>query len=178
MPRFLLSCVLVLFAKVCSAQMFADIPWGASVNEAKGALTAAGFSSSQDKDGDLKFQGTLIGFPTSGFVLFGAGKAVKSIVVLATPSRQAVDVYRDLRGTLTGKYGQPSNTYEFYSKPYYEGDGYQEQAIRLGKATFATFWGSTLSLEVTDRLAVQVTYEGPGWSTEGERRKASSRKAF
>lgn len=48
--------------------------------------------------------------------------------------------YQDFKEQYTMKYGLPSDTFEFFSKPYYEGDGYEIQAINLEKCTYESYW--------------------------------------
>jgi hypothetical protein len=48
--------------------------------------------------------------------------------------------YENYKNLMTKKYGSPDNTYEFFSKPYYEGDGYEMTALSVEKASFYSFW--------------------------------------
>jgi hypothetical protein len=162
---------------------FADIPWGARAQEVRSALISKSFSTGNfDKDGDLPFNGELVGYKLSGFALFSNGGLQKIFIVLATPDNKARSVYSDLRQSLVAKYGKPSNTFEYFQKPYYSGDGYEDQAIRLGKGTFATYWTTPgrggLAIDVTEKLAVKISYEGPEWDAEADKRKASSRSVL
>ncbi len=162
---------------------FADIPWGARAQEVKSFLSSKSFNPGVvDKDGDIPFSGELAGHRLSGHVMFANDGAQKITFGLATPNNQARSVYRDLRQSLIEKYGKPSRSHEFFQKPYYSGDGYEDQAIRLGKGTFATYWfiegGGALAIQITERLAVRIAYEGPGWGAEVDKRKAASRSAL
>ena len=40
----------------------------------------------------------------------------------------------------TKKYGEPKDHFEFFSSPYYEGDGYELQALRKEKCNYISFW--------------------------------------
>jgi hypothetical protein len=40
----------------------------------------------------------------------------------------------------TKKYGKPTKSFEFFSEPYYAGDGYELQALDKDKCTYASFW--------------------------------------
>jgi hypothetical protein len=176
-----------LSATVACAQSFnfSDLAWETSVSEVRNQLAAAGFTAIQtDKDGDLRFQGVLIGYKAIGIAFFAESKLAKVAIRLITPDRKARDTYRDLKETLTKKYGPPTNSYEYFRKPYYEGDGYEEQAIRVGKARFATFWGGRepssggLVLEIHESLTVRLSYESAIWGAEADRRKAQATKVF
>ena len=69
--------------------------------------------------------------------------------------------YNTFKETYTSKYGKPES-YEFFSSPYYEGDGYELQALKLEKCTYASIFSSPqglICLEITDDKCVQVVYE-------------------
>ena len=91
-----------------------------------------------------------------------------------------------MKDVLTTKYGAPINCFEYFKSPYEEGDGYEEQAIKLSKAVFTCYWGdpshaagnASISLEITTKLNLRIEYEGPNWHTDLERRKAEETKAF
>lgn len=161
---------------------FAEIPWGANVQDVTKLLGAKGFTTTGiDKDGDLPFRGQLLGYKAIGLGLFSGGSLQKMSVILITPDNKARQVYRDLKDTLVAKYGPPTNNFEFFERPYYAGDGFEEQAIRLSKGHFTALWKAdlgVLAIEITERLTVRVAYEGPEWAAEADRRKARARSVF
>ena len=74
-----------------------------------------------------------------------------------------------------------------FDSPCYEGDGYEEQALRLGKGHFFATWSwptqpenraAGLMLSVEKNLTVMLTYEPPEWEKEAERRQSKSVKDF
>lgn len=48
--------------------------------------------------------------------------------------------YNDYKESLTQKYGTPTNDFHFFSKPYFEGDGYEFQALSKDKCTYAAYF--------------------------------------
>jgi hypothetical protein len=64
---------------------------------------------------------------------------------------------------LLEKYGQTSDRFQFFSSPYYEGDGYEMQAVEKDKCTYSSFWshieGASYSVEITKYRQVKITYE-------------------
>ena len=97
---------------------------------------------------------------------------------------KARQVYRDMKATLSAKYGSPSQVVENYDAPYHEGDGHEEQAIREDKAHFLVLWRqpvakdtSFLGLQITEKLNLFLAYESPNWGTELDRRRAKKQKA-
>lgn len=181
MTRLIVLALLLCLSPLSRAESptFADIRWGASKEEVRKQLTSKGFiPGALDKDGDFKFEGPLIGYKAQGMALFGDNKIAKIVVRIITPDNKAIDTYRSMKDVLSKKYGAPSSDYEFFKKPYYEGDGYEAQAIRVGKATFSCFWGSALNLEIHETLTVQLNYESEAWTEEMTKRKARAASVF
>jgi len=61
--------------------------------------------------------------------------------------KQEYEKYVDV---FTSKYGSPSTKYGYFKDPYYDGDGYELQAVTNEKAVFASYWlGDTMNLGVS-----------------------------
>jgi hypothetical protein len=73
--------------------------------------------------------------------------------------------YQKYSELLTNKYGSASNTYEYFTKPYYEGDGYELSAVRLDKVTYFTFWdlsekeNTQIGLSISKYEQIEISYE-------------------
>lgn len=71
--------------------------------------------------------------------------------------------YFKFKQLITDKYGAPGSEYEYFSKPYYEGDGYEMTALSVGKAVYSSFWfgQAKLNIEVsaTKFSQLRITYE-------------------
>lgn len=70
--------------------------------------------------------------------------------------------YSDMKGLYTKKYGDPETHYEFFSKPYYEGDGYELQALRKEKCHYISFYKLSLgaaTVEISQFCHIQISYE-------------------
>ena len=62
----------------------------------------------------------------------------------------------------SSKYGEPTHHYEFFSDPYYEGDGYELQALRKDKCTYWTAYELTngvLTVSITSQGKISLSYE-------------------
>lgn len=61
------------------------------------------------------------------------------------------------------KYGEPDSEFSFFSSPYEDGDGYEMTAVRLEKATFASYWlkrsNTTIAVSISKWRQVEVVYE-------------------
>ena len=168
------------------AYRFADIPWGSTAETVKNMMAAQRLEFVRaDSDGDYAFKGTLAGYPALVWALMADGKLVKVAVHLATPDHKAREAFKSMKQTLTVKYGLPSADYESYETPYQDGDGFEDQAIRLGKGHFLSVWTtvtgadtSNLGLQISETLTVVISYESPRWDTEADRRRAKATMAF
>ena len=71
------------------------------------------------------------------------------------------DEYNEFLITLTNKYGAPENVYAFFSSPYYEGDGYEMQAVYMEKCTYSAFWSDSIGimLQISKYKQVKISYE-------------------
>jgi hypothetical protein len=70
--------------------------------------------------------------------------------------------YQDICDKLSVKYDSPTTTYSFFSDPYYEGDGYELQALRLEKCTYQSLWEykkGIISCGIFKTGSVNITYE-------------------
>ena len=166
---------------------FAGIPWGASVETVRAKMAEAGYVfEKMDADGDLAFNGTVLANKAIIFALLFNGKLSKISVILVTPDQTAIRTYDEMLGVLKAKYGKPSHEFRFFEKPYFDGDGYPEQAIRRGKGHFLSAWESgkgspeatALTVSISEKLVVRVSYEGPDWKVAADQRKAKATKSF
>jgi hypothetical protein len=71
--------------------------------------------------------------------------------------------YLDYLEVLTTKYGTPHQSYDFFSKPYYEGDGYEMSALKLEKCTFSAYWlgvdNTSIVIEISKYKQVMISYQ-------------------
>lgn len=70
--------------------------------------------------------------------------------------------YFKYKKLFTQKYGSPSSSCENFIKPYYEGDGYELQALQKGKCNYISFFNipnGTAAVELTNEGSVRIGYE-------------------
>jgi len=86
--------------------------------------------------------------------------------------------YQDYLEVLTTKYGTPHQSYEFFSKPYFEGDGYEMSALGLEKCTFSAYWfkieNTSIQIQISKYKQVMISYE----NNENQKIAASERDAL
>ena len=73
-----------------------------------------------------------------------------------------LDDYTRFKMTLTDKYGNPEQSFDFFSSPYKLGDGYEMTAVAAEKAHYASYWtlkGYALSIDISKWKQVKIAYE-------------------
>lgn len=89
--------------------------------------------------------------------------------------------YNSIKEQLITKYGKPKKSYNFFSNPYYEGDGYELQAVKNEKCTYFTTWelvGGAISLQIsgTDGCRLVIQYEDKTNMTKMQKEKEEIRR--
>lgn len=171
---------IVTWAAPAGAQTytFAGTSWGDNIATTKEHITDAGFEFTEiDDDGDASFDGTVMDYPSRVYAMFNPKKRlVKVSVLIATPDDDAVSTYKSMVSTLVKKYGDPLTVVNNVKPPYKKGQ--EQEALADGKGTMASLWGTEetgyLVVQVTEKLAVRVAYEGPDWSAESDRRTGNT----
>ena len=64
---------------------------------------------------------------------------------------------------LKNKYGLPTESYSTFIDPYYEGDGFEEQAVKMDKTLYEAIWigyGNTnIAVSISKYMQVKLIYE-------------------
>lgn len=72
------------------------------------------------------------------------------------------DEYRKYVEIFNKKYGITQDRYESFESPYYEGDGYELQAVRFEKARYISFWildTTGYSVKIHKTQCIELVYE-------------------
>jgi hypothetical protein len=79
--------------------------------------------------------------------------------------------YFDYLKILSSKYGEPEKTYEFFSSPYKEGDGYEMTGVGVEKSHYSAFWSDEkgISISITKWKQVKISYENQNNSKIAEK---------
>lgn len=148
---------------------FKGIPLGQDKTTFIGALKKVGFRVEHDSDDGAILRGDFAGrSDCQAIVLWSeTSKAVWKAVALVEETTwfSLKNTYDAFKESLTEKYGKPTNTFEFFSNPYYEGDGYELSALRQEKAHFLSSFdaeGGIVGLEMkyaAGKYIVSIGYE-------------------
>ena len=104
-----------------------------------------------------------------------------------TQEFNVIRLYRKIRESISLKYGDPGENYENFTTPYHDGDGYETQAIQMGKGSFICSWKlnteldypNKIMLSINENLLIQLTYyNGALFNTAIERAKKKNASEF
>ena len=102
----------------------------------------------QDSSGDVVYyKGTFAGLKDCSIMVKTTPKSniVCSIMVLTDDVTSWYDLkglYNKLKDSYSAKY-ELDASYDFFSSPYYEGDGYEIQAVKLDKCHYMSFFNAS-----------------------------------
>lgn len=145
---------------------FMGIPVDGTKSEVIAQFKAKGFSvtSNNPKDNAIQFKGVAGGVSMEVFAAFTpvSGRCWSFMVFLPKEDNwyDIKEQYKKYVDIFKGKYGEPRASYDFFSTPYYEGDGYEMSALQLGKCTYSTFW-EKYSVQISKYKQVKLQYENP-----------------
>jgi len=182
---FLLVLLVFLTFSSLSAQSFNGVPLGRGLSETYQSFLDKGFKPLRSVDGIRYLVGSVAGDKYEiGLVYTPISKKVWKIVVYTMPvfSWDLLKYqHAKFKEILTRNYGEPSSDFWFFQRPYYEGDGFELQAIRKNALLSAVFFqdsqGNHIYMELESYQIGQgqvcVSYEN---STAQELNKAETRK--
>ena len=138
-----------LFITLCSYSQnahldFKGIPLDGRLSDFISKLEAEGFTFDKYVDEDAAImKGDFAGRNADIYILVTpSSKTVYAVSVFYNEDESWSSLksdYFQMKELYTKKYGEPES-FEFFSKPYYEGDGYELQALRKGKCNYESLW--------------------------------------
>jgi hypothetical protein len=167
MKKYLLTVVLGLVAMITNAQTFLGLPLSGSINEFHKQLVAKGFTMTFNENDARFYDGTLGNSPIRVLVLNTPNtKQVAKGVIWFAEKSSFYDLeydFDDKKKVFVEKYGEPTDCFNYFAKPYYRGDGYELTAVRVGKYSNVCFWqltnGFSVSLEVDKSQKIKASFE-------------------
>lgn len=145
---------------------FMGIDVDGSRSEVTSKFKSKGFTVARERadENSIKFTGKVNGMQMEVFAAFTpvSNKCWGFMIYLPeqTSWYEIKKQYNDYLDLLTDKYGTPNSKYDFFSSPYYEGDGYEMSALTLGKCSYAAFWDK-YSIQISKFKQVKIQYENP-----------------
>lgn len=165
--RFLTFLFCILTSVVFSQEhlKFKGIPINGDLNTFTNALVKAGFKLDDTDQIINTLSGEFVNNKCTIFVVATKKSKVVWRVKVYLPEVEnwfSIKVkYLNLKKEFTEKYGI-GDSYEFFSKPYDEGDGYEMQALELEKCTYSTYFktvNGSICLEISKFKQIAISYD-------------------
>ena len=160
---------------------FKGIPITGSLDSFIDKLEAQGYKQSERIDNAVVMEGSFTGKDVTLFI-FGSKKTknvwkVQVRFEKSTTWSSLKSDYNYYKSAFEKKYGKPDASYEFFSRPYYEGDGFELQAVRVEKCTFFTSFKATggviyISMDKSERLVINYE-DSDGTEIQRKEKEAS-----
>ena len=144
---------------------FKTVPLNGDINNFAKELVKQGFTIKETKGNVITMSGSYINRQCE-VIVFASKKTniVWKVAIYLPEETNWYSIKNDflrLKEQFITKYGN-GKSYEFFSNPYSEGDGYEMQAVKLGKCHYTTFWetqGGTIGLSISKYEQISVSYE-------------------
>lgn len=167
MKKSILVLALTIISFLSFSQSFNGVAISGSMQTAVNGFKAKGFTLVDNGTNMTVMKGTIQGQTVELFIKVTPKTKQVYAFSLYFPKQiswtSITSEYNRYKSILTEKYGQPTNEYEFFSKPYYLGDGYELQALRLEKCYYATYWFDKDNLNVAIEMSkfeqINLSYE-------------------
>lgn len=145
---------------------FMGIPIEGNANAFIQKLASKGFVKTNTTDYGILLKGTFAGVKDAELCVLQTPKTkqVWKVAVYLPKENTWSSIkhqYEKFKTSFSEKYGEPDSHYEFFKSPYYEGDGYEESAVKLGKCYYSSFWGCGLMVDISKFMQVRLAYEDP-----------------
>ncbi|MBP1631446.1 MAG: hypothetical protein H6Q15_2339 [Bacteroidetes bacterium] len=162
----------VLFILLCCSiyaqehMKFKGLDITGNVNSFGNLLAKQGYKLQESEDNALTFVGGFASIQNCIIYIIGSPKTstIWKVAVLLPKENSwssAKETYRKFKTQLSEKYGI-GKSYEFFKDPYFEGDGYEFQAISKDKCYYSTFWtlqSGAVSIEISSSEKIIISYE-------------------
>lgn len=145
MRKIILLVAIALISNLTFGQTVNGIELGKPLSETIAKVKAKGFVFQSSEASYTSYNGK-IGNEKVNLTIYFTPKTKtvwKMLLVMLTPHKSwgsTLSDYNRYKKILVEKYGEPSDDYHFFSSPYYEGDGYEMQALYNEKCTYSAYF--------------------------------------
>lgn len=145
---------------------FKGIEINGNLSDIKKRLEMNGFSFVCEVDNGLVMEGNFAGYSNCEILVLNSlyTNCVWKIVVLLPQCSNwynLKDDYNKLKEIYTKKYGKP-DSYEYFTSPYEEGDGYELTALSSNNCTYLSFYNVSkgdISVSISQDERITLAYE-------------------
>ena len=120
-------------------------------SDSEGALFKGGFASEQDCK-------IYVGTTPKTHTVYSVGVFFNEKTSWSSLKSQ----YFEYKSMLSAKYGEPAKRIERFYSPYYEGDNFEMQALRMDKCTYGSLFivsNGTIMLSISNDGSLLIYYE-------------------
>jgi hypothetical protein len=158
-------CLFVLYGYSQEHLTFKNVPLNGNINNFAKELVKQGFTVKETKGNVITMSGSYINRQCE-VLIFASKKAniVWKVAIYLPEETNWYSIKNDylkLKEQFITKYGI-GKSYEFFSDPYYEGDGYEMQAVKLEKCNYIIYWEKpegNVTLSISKYRQIKVSYE-------------------
>jgi len=162
MKKYLLTSFLFLLAYTSFSQEFLGIKVGGTTTECVTKLKTKGFKYISKSGNVTEMKGLVNNINMQLFIVeTPLSKKVWKFSIYLPEIKNWYNLkseYLDYKKTLTEKYGEPEQEFDYFTSPYYEGDGYELSALRIEKCVYSAYW-KNVNLEISKYSQVRISYE-------------------
>ena len=169
MKKFALLFVAMLISTTFFAQEHLDfrgVPLDGHIDGFISKMEELGYTLEKKVDNAAIMSGKFTGKDVELYILSSPKtKTVWKVAALfekATSWSSLKSSYLEYKELYTQKYGKPESSFEFFKDPYYEGDGYELQALRNEKCHYFTMYeleGGVVAVQLMSSGCLQLGYE-------------------
>lgn len=170
MRKIILLVAIALISNLTFAQTVNGIELGKPLSETIAKVKAKGFTFNYSEASYTSYNGK-IGNEKVNFTLYFTPKTKivwKILVIMLKPHKSwssTLSDYNKYKNILVEKYGEPSDDYHYFISPYYEGDGYEMQALDQEKCTYSAYFNlpngniASVSIGKSSMGLITIDYE-------------------
>lgn len=169
MRKILFTLILFVTSILTYAQKhieFKGIPLNGSSMSFVSKLKAKGYEQIWHKGFDYVMKGQFTGKEADIYILGTRKSGTAWKVAVYFPKEESwtnlKSSYNKYVNLFTQKYGTPSDHFEFFSTPYYDGDGYELQALKNDKCTYSSYFTiekGILHIKIDSSNCIYISYE-------------------
>ena len=172
----LLATVLVQL-KAQEHMTFMKVPIDGTITEFASKMKAKGFIQDYVEEDAVVMEGSFMGRSCRIYIL-GSPKTKTVYTVVVNIEKKYTswysikNAYNEIVDSYIGKYGVPAKKLNFFNSPYYEGDGYELQAIRMDKCNYVSKWeeeDGIILVYITKSTQITISYND---RLNGEKKEA------
>jgi hypothetical protein len=165
MKKTITLCLALAFTISAFSQEFLGVKVEGTKDEIQKKFSEKGFKFVSYKDNYLQLKGNVGSNEVEFNVIFTPKTKIAWKFVVYLPEQSSwyslKSQYNEYLNMLKSKYGEPKSSYNFFSSPYSEGDGYEMTGVEVDKCVYAAYWEDKYSIEISKFKQVKIAYENP-----------------